>query len=389
MPYEIFFENVPAGVAAEAVRTGPAGGTGKVITREFISEEDGNTLVERLEGFGSAILDKLPVPTPIRPNQVEHLLAVIKKDGNATVYVNELKPIGTVQAKKQISPGDAVYSDDIAEIVTLEMEGVVLPKDVGIIYIFSVGWRRAMFYDLAPINATYGTDREYDIAIAFAQMYSYLLFQSRFAMSDAVWEYFLQSQWFPFISLRESTVRSLIAHAKEKWSLDDLTDSIAAEVKILAPKMVDRWKQGPAFAEHSQFLETAVERYLANDFVSSTAILYPRIEGLLRSTQKLTDPTGNPTQKGLSGSAVKVAEVDRHGATPLLPARFRRYLEEVYFAAFNPADPKIKVSRNSVGHGVVHSDECNLKSATISLLLVDQLFYLTSKPTATVENPTP
>jgi len=189
--------------------------------------------------------------------------------------------------------------------------------------------------------------------------------------------------------LKESTVRTLIAHASNSWPLDDLSEAIATEVKDALPTMLARWKATPAFVDHIKFLEQATERYFAGDFLSTAALVYPRIEGLLRSHQKLTDSGAQATQKGLSGSAVKVAEIERHASTPLLPSRFGQYLEYVYFASFNPNDPKIKVNRNSIGHGVASADECSLKAATVSLLIVDQLCFCVSQVSASVSNTPP
>jgi hypothetical protein len=387
MPFEIKFENTPAGVCLEAVR---GGGTAKVRAIEFVSEEDGDTLVERLEAFGSDILGRLPGSPPIQPNQVQHLLAVIRRDGTATVYLNELKTHGRVQVKREIAKGDFVFADDIADVHRLEFEGVTIPKDAGIVYIFSVGWRRAIFYDFVPLLPKDNCkDREYDVATAFAQFFAYMMFQHRFKITEQAWQTLFDGQWFPFITLKDSTIRNLIGHASSAWPLDDLSEAIAAEVKQLVPTILARWRKTASFADHIKILEQATERYLACDFVSTTALVYPRIEGLMRSHQMLTDPGAQATQKGLSGSAVKAAENERHPSTPLLPGRFRQYLESVYFASFNPTDPKIKVSRNSVGHGVAAAEEYSLKSATISLLIVDQLCYCASQPSGIVSSISP
>jgi hypothetical protein len=256
--------------------------------------------------------------------------------------------------------------------------------DTGFIYVFSVGWRRAMFYDLSPLAPNDPKEREYDVSTALAQFYTYLMFQRRFKIADQTWQRLFEGQWFPFITLKDSTVRNLIDHAANSWPLDDLSEAIAGEVRGTLPAMLLRWKTTQAFADHIEFLENASKQFLSKDFLCTSAILFPRIEGILRSHQKLTDPGGQATQTGLADSAVKMAENQRHQNTPLLPRHFQEYLEKVYFANFDPHDPKIKISRNSVGHGVVPGDECNIEAAVISLLLVDQLCYLVSKPSESV-----
>lgn len=67
----------------------------------------------------------------------------------------------------------------------------------------------------------------------------------------------------------------------------------------------------------------------------------------------------------------------------MVPDRFEQYVREVYFANFEPGTDA-KPSRNSVGHGVATADEFNEKSACISILLVDQIFFLL--PSATVRH---
>jgi hypothetical protein len=246
-----------------------------------------------------------------------------------------------------------------------------------------------MFYDFMPLLPQGSKKREYDIGTATAQFFSYLMFQARFKIADATWRHLFEGQWFPFITLKESTIRELIAQASNAWPLDDLSETIASEVKEVLSAMLTRWKTTSTFVDHFPFLEKAAERYVTGDFLSTSALVYPRIEGILRSQQKLTDPGAQATQKGLSGSAVKVAEDERHASSPLLPAKFREYLENVYFASFNPNELKIKVSRNSIGHGVAAADECSLKAATISLLIVDQLCYCVSKAHTSVSSRQP
>jgi len=59
---------------------------------------------------------------------------------------------------------------------------------------------------------------------------------------------------------------------------------------------------------------------------------------------------------------------------------FERYLREVYFAAFDPKDTSIDVSRNSVGHGVAASTSFSARAATIGFLVVHQLFHCFEPP---------
>jgi hypothetical protein len=63
-----------------------------------------------------------------------------------------------------------------------------------------------------------------------------------------------------------------------------------------------------------------------------------------------------------------------HEYSLLLPIRFSKYLQDVYFAGFDPNQPT-PVSRNSIAHGVADPQDYSLKASTIGLLTLDQIFY--------------
>jgi hypothetical protein len=386
MPFEIEYEHIPVGICMEAKPRGST--TAKVLAIEFVSTEDGDVLTSRLDAWGSEILSKLPAGSQVPPGAVDHLLAIIRRDRTATVYLNELQMIREIQIKRPCEKGDPIFADDIADLHRVKFQDVNIPENCGIIYIFSVGWRRGIFYDLLPLNPREAKSREYDVEVLLAQFHSYLLFQERFKVSDDQWRALFDGQWFPFVSLKNSTIRSLLEQAANNWPLDDLVPVIANEVRSALPNFLRRWKNIPSFADHIPFLEQAAQRYDAGDHISTTAILYPRLEGLMRSHQRSADPSGKASQKGLAGSTVKHVAENRHASTLLLPGKFNEYIEKVYFAGFDPNASKISISRNSVGHGVVQADECSLKAATISVLLVDQLAFYFSAVKAKVASAT-
>jgi len=66
------------------------------------------------------------------------------------------------------------------------------------------------------------------------------------------------------------------------------------------------------------------------------------------------------TQANLVGAVINRAELPPHPNSLLLPERFKRYLLDVYFADFNPANPS-GLSRNTASHGVVPDVALNRK----------------------------
>ena len=152
-------------------------------------------------------------------------------------------------------------------------------------------------------------------------------------------------------------------------------ESIAREVADCAESMRETWKRNEIFRDHLSFLDKGLERFLAQDYISAISILYPRIEGVMRTHHMRV----NPSVSKHSPENLVISSIKGQGITPrnlLLPERFDRYLTKIYFAGFNPKNPSV-LSRHSVAHGVAPVDLFNLKAATISLLILEQLsFYL-------------
>ena len=366
MPYEITLKETPAGYAGTSAR---AKELVQVIFREFTSTEDGQHFIKRLEGDANPILNKLP--TEVLPSTIDHMLAICWKGGRTTVYINELLIDGTVRAARPVEAGQGVTKDDIADIVRIDL-GVDIPDDAGFMFIFSIGWRKGLFFDYGPIGPNQGL-RLYDIGSVLAQAYAHVMFQERFSINESEWEHFLEGRWFPFAGLSNDTIDGLISYARSSWDLDEKLDTIVAEVKDRASHMVDVWRNHALLSTHIEVLERAVERFLDDDPISCTGLLYPRIEGILRTNHTSLGVAEGPSPRNLSTSAVS-ANI-RNDKCLLLPYRFDKYLREVYFAGFNPHDPHIEVSRHSVGHGVASTSGFNLKNATISILIVHQLSY--------------
>ena len=262
--------------------------------------------------------------------------------------------------------------DDIADIVHLDL-GVDIPQDAGFIFVFSVGWRKGLFFDYGPICPAQ-EPRLYDVGSVLAQAYARVLFQELFSITEFEWGCLFASKWFPFAGLAKATTDGLISCIRSGWGLDEKLDGIVAEVKARAPQMLDSWRKNPIFAiDHIGVLEKAVERYLDDDPMSCMALLVPRIEGIMRSYHASLGGTERPSQKNLPTSAVS-ANVQNDGCL-LLPRRFEDYLREVYFDDFDPDSSYIEASRNSVEHGVANTSEFNVKNATISILTIHQLSY--------------
>jgi hypothetical protein len=157
--------------------------------------------------------------------------------------------------------------------------------------------------------------------------------------------------------------------------VDSLLEEIIQATKDMSLELQARWSDTTLFAPHTPLLLRALERFIADDHVSATAILYPRIEGILRSMHDTLGPGTRPTARNLTDTAVDHVVKETHSYSWLLPDMFKLFLQDVYFAGFVPGTPA-ELSRHSVAHGVASAADFNAKAACIGILIVDQLRFL-------------
>ena len=365
---------LPAGYVAESTKTKKTGENVLVSTRGFASTADGQLFVRLLEQFPTNILLKLPGEH--RPSQVDSLLAIVSPTGTTQVYVNEIEPIMTTRVSRAVKAGQPISMNDVSEIQQLEFANIEIPKDAAILFVFSIGWRRGLYYDFGPLAGKDAQPRKYDLAKVLGGVYAHVLFQERFLISEADWNSLLASQWFLFIGLPHTLIDKMIRHIEANWRVDDLLEEIASVVKHKAPSMLSSWRKHHVFGPHISIVETAIDRFLAGDYISCTGLLYPRIEGILRTYYRSRHAEqGKTSSRSLASSAVAAKRDDPDVQSLVLPERFESYLNNVYFRDFNPGSQDVPVSRHSVSHGEAPSEKFNLKSSVISILIIHQLFY--------------
>jgi len=254
---------------------------------------------------------------------------------------------------------------------------VDIPKDAAVVCILSSGWRKGLFFDFTPL-ASDGTERDYDLGKLLGSYFAYLSNQAVFAMTEAGWDFLLDHQWFPFISLPKKILRTMSGRAANGSDLDILLSQICEHVRKLLPTMLERWFQTELFRPHTDLLKHAASKFSDEDYVSATAILYPRIEGLLRTVHESLGIPERATQNVLTERLIDARRGEFHSYSWLLPDMFRRYLEQVYFANFEPGKPA-RLSRHSISHGIADAADFNQKATCIGFLVLDQIYYFLPK----------
>ncbi len=317
--FDITLSQLPAGHADHVI---PDSHYGWILVKEFTSTEDGQDFVKRLEGIVDFLRRQLPEET--HPSQIDHLLAIIHRDRTAQIFVNEIPINAQVRVAKPVDAGQPVMKGDIVDIARLDL-GVVIPQDAGVVFLFSIGWRKGLLYDLVPLGGPSSTERDYDIDAYLGRMYGYVLFQERHSLSEVEWERLLKEKWFPFIGLPESSIGAMLSQVRSGKRVDDVLPEIVSNVSKRLPEILDSWKQHPTLSHHMPFLERAVERFGEQDYISCSTILFTKIEGIIRTHRIQENEPGRATQGKMVESAVR-REITDAPHSLLFPKRFADYL---------------------------------------------------------------
>lgn len=366
MYFETKLENILLGYSESAAQKGEKV---KISLLGFFSSEDGDQLINRLEGFPQQMLSLIPSNQLILPSMVDTLVAVIRKDKTVSLYLNEVTTIAQIKAKKGVKKSALISADDILDIVEVEFKDIQIPEDAGFVYVFSVGWRKGFFYDFSPLH---GDLRKYDLKKQLGSLHAYLTFQERFKIPESAWDSMLVQRWFPFIYLDDKMIKKIIMYAKEGWDIDILLPEIKNNVLRLLEEASPFDKSLSYFGEHTSLIEHAIDRYKNGDYISCVSILYPRIEGVMRTFYRDIGYNASPSSTSLTDAVVEHNSQERTETSLLLPDKFHRYLKDIYFSRFAPGS-KPDVSRNSVAHGEARADDFSLKSASIAILVLYQL----------------
>jgi hypothetical protein len=161
----------------------------------------------------------------------------------------------------------------------------------------------------------------------------------------------------------------------------------AADVAIAAvstkafQRTLAEWRSAEPYSVDAPVLERGIERYLAGDYISATAVLLPRLEGL---SNRLRGARG----LGLKDSPTAVfAELDALASADIceawLPQEIRDLLRGVldhfFLRRFRPSDPDAcdVLGRHAHAHGITAPEHYTQAYALKVILTLDALFVTT------------
>lgn len=220
--------------------------------------------------------------------KVKGALIVLRPGQEAELYLNEefgMNGVIKVKVTQPIKVGEMVAIDQIKNIEEIEIENVDIGVSDGVICIFRVRERLVFWFDCSPLAAPHAPRDPMLMKRELASFYFECWISQDlkdFEHDNVLWEKFIQSGWYPFVSILGSRLGRLVTAFKNDQETD-VEKAIAQEIsKEEIGLMMESWWRIPIFEVNRAIIEVGVERFLANDWISSISVLLPRVEGILR-----------------------------------------------------------------------------------------------------------
>lgn len=360
----------------ESVKNTGADGdvTAPVMTRGFFTSDDGADLYTYLDSLFVGPLGRAIGAASIRIEAIETCLVNIVNGTDATLWVNPAVKLAIIP-KTSVQAGTVAYLDDVADVRSVEFPGVEMPSKGAVIYTFQHRWRRGLYFDF-PMYGPHGSEANRplkDLGALFGSYHAALMLRERIRMEPDVLEKMFAAGWFPFVRLPQDLAVSIYRHFEQGWDHASVEDEIVRTLRSSITQFATRWSSRPQFAPHMTTLNEAVRHYENGEYMATSALLLPKVEGILRALN--LDPT-RTTARDLRENVARRVRASVTGVTAYLPEAFVRYLEVFHFASFDPNASVAPASRHAFLHGVGPDAEMAKPSYPLRLLLtIDQLFF--------------
>ena len=248
----------------------------------------------------------------VSPSQIASFLAVVKPDFETTFYINEIRL--TAKAKiKRLQPavvaGDPVYHDDIADIATAELldrEGqpIAIPPDCGVTLILSgVGGEGPLLqlFGFGPDRPHEHSDLEQaDGPHRSPPDVSGDVFDHRSPMGPPA-----GMGLVPVRGLSHEDRKGLIGWAKNSRKPVPVLEEMARRFLTDFDVQITAWAKYEHLKSREDFFRRAKERLDAGDFLGCVNVLYPQIEGVMRSLYVAETAKGKPSQGTMASNLVE------------------------------------------------------------------------------------
>lgn len=368
--FEILIEGkLVVGFSIDAAR---AGNNVRVAQRCFLTDYDGDLFFTCLDQISRIYLRDWMPSSRKKESAISNCLIFIQKNNEAEVFIN-IPTAMQIISKRSIEKGGEIYREDIADLIRVEFPGIQMKSDCAVIYIFSKGWRRGLYFDLLPVQPQ-SSHRTSDLETLFASFHSYLLFPEVHRLEPNVKEKMFECGWFPFIRILGRHFEEIYNTLKNEFPLIEVEMKVVDSFDEKSIRgMKDAWMTKEVFKKHKTFIETAIDKFIEKDYISAIHILYPRIEGLMRYIY--IGESGKPTSKKLVDKLTAPVAKKSIDLSLFVPEDFNEYLKQFYFSSFDLGKSKINLSRHSLAHGVAKEEDFSKIRAFQAILVLDQIFH--------------
>lgn len=373
--FEIKLDKPLVGFAVESVKTGESPGKVNVAIKQFLTVYNGDFFYNCLDSISQLFLSEWKMREHKNESCINNCLILVGRENIAHVHIN--CPIFfNIIGKRDITKGEFIFKDDFADITSVDFPGVDINNDWDIFFVFSNGWRRALYFDVTSRQPNISCEKG-DFKTIAASLYAYMIFPEVFRLDEATAKKLFDKGWFPFIQLLGWRYGELYNHAINDFPFDDIERKIIDSFEEnLIKKMYSRWITKATFKEHSAIIEAGINYYLKGEYIAAISILYPRIEGLMRHLclGEVKKPHVADLIKKLKETGVEKSG----GAGLFLPLGFGEYLKAFYFKNFDEDTGELDLSRHTIAHGVAKADDFNRIKAFQAILILDQISYFVS-----------
>jgi hypothetical protein len=342
-----------------------------VQRRGFLTSDTGALLYTCLDSlffgpFGAALRGE-----GVRAEDIDNCLVNVVDGTKATLWLNFPTVIDSI-AKTSLKVGDPITSDSIADVRGVSFQGVEMPARGAIAYTFQLGWRRALYFDFSM--ATEDPNRPLEnLPALLGSLHAALIFRERIQMQPEILGRMFKAGWFPFIRLPDDLAVALYRRFQEGWDHAPAEADIIKGVSPMVPGLLTGWSSKAAFKPHMDVLTNAVRLFEKGEFAATSALLLPKVEGILRT---LNMGRGRASARDLRANLLARVRAQVSGITAFLPEAFVQYLETFYYAGFDLDANDVPPSRHAFMHGVGPDAEAAKPGLPLKLLLMlDQLFF--------------
>lgn len=376
--FDVACEGPLIGFSLEAKRTTRDGEQIKVCRRAFLTDNDGDFFYACLDQISKIFLREWIIRERANESSISNCLILISTEDSARIYIN-IPTIMNIIARKRINAGDPITREDIAdirEIVFIEPE-LKEASYLGVIYIFSIGWRRGLYYDFTSIAKGRSTPISINnIKNLLASFYAHMIFPEIHRLYPEIKEELIKNGWFPFIRISGKNFELLCGAIKHKYPLAEVSleiiDSFDGQY---LNDMLNAWMNKDHFKNHEAIIRKVIDEFLEGDYISSIHILYPRIEGLMRHIYLGEEAKANSSNLAKKLTSIGKKKTNEFGL--FFPEDFNEYLQTFYFSSFDLEKGDVNLSRHSLAHGVAKESDFNKIKAFQAILIMDQIsFYI-------------